>query len=633
MAIITKQQVKVILDNAPPGTTRNGILDNLLMRGYDFEGIDPALAQKRRELLLGQKKQQEDQTRGDAARGGSDSSWGDLPGHILPSLGNMAKGIGSAIIHPIKTIDAVTNAAAGGLEKGAQAIIDRIPVLKKFQNRNVPEGAPENDIKDKNTATFDAVTQFFKDRYGSLDNAKKTMINDPAGFALDLSTLFSGGSAALGGASKVAETAGAARAAEVLGKVSDVAETASRVTDPVLGATKAAELALKGSGKLAAGMTGLTTGRGAEAVETAFKSTNPKFTEMMRSEGSKADLVNTLHEGLQTLRQQRAGEYQSRLEEIGKNKTSLDMSPVITKLDEQLAKFNIKKAPDGTFDFSRSTISSNEGLKDVQGVIQTIEDWGSQPGDRTPLGLDILKRRLGDFYSDSGQARALVKSVSEEVKGILNKEVPGYSEMTRGYAQTTDLIEEVEKTFSAGGKAATETTVNKLLSSLRGDKELRSALIKQVEEATNSRGITDQIAATALNDWLPPGLAGKMFGAGGVSGSFFSPSLFMGIVTGLASLSPRIVGEFARALGWPYRQTENFIEAVNAVKRNIPGIENLTRPQIDALIFQAGRAGDIPLLPDHSKEDQMRQKNLQNMNTLNLSPEELDAKLKSTGGQ
>src|SRR3990167_9309402 len=49
-------------------------------------------------------------------------------------------------------------------------------------------------------ARFEAITQFFKERYGSKEALEKTITEDPAGFAMDVSAVIGGGGAVLKGA-------------------------------------------------------------------------------------------------------------------------------------------------------------------------------------------------------------------------------------------------------------------------------------------------------------------------------------------------------------------------------------------------------------------------------------------------
>ena len=73
---------------------------------------------------------------------------------------------------------------------------------------------------------FDATADFYKNRYGSVDNFKKTINNDPVGFLLDASTVLTAGGAAVGKVGQVGKVGKLAKAGQVIAK-------AGQLLDPV----------------------------------------------------------------------------------------------------------------------------------------------------------------------------------------------------------------------------------------------------------------------------------------------------------------------------------------------------------------------------------------------------------------
>ncbi len=63
------------------------------------------------------------------------------------------------------------------------------------------------------------VGRFYKDRYGSFENIGDTLYNDPVGAAADISTLLSGGGAALRGAGAISKASGLASAGKTLSSI------------------------------------------------------------------------------------------------------------------------------------------------------------------------------------------------------------------------------------------------------------------------------------------------------------------------------------------------------------------------------------------------------------------------------
>lgn len=84
---LNKQQVQTILDNAPNGTNKKKLLDGLIMRGYEIEGVDTNQAKS--ELGLSQPIQQEQPVQ----QTGISGTISDIPSDIKQT----AQGIGQAV--------------------------------------------------------------------------------------------------------------------------------------------------------------------------------------------------------------------------------------------------------------------------------------------------------------------------------------------------------------------------------------------------------------------------------------------------------------------------------------------------------------------------------------------------------
>lgn len=133
-------------------------------------------------------------------------SVGGFASNVLSSGTDAAKGIANMVIHPIETAKGIGKMGAGG-------VLKLIPGEQKYE---------EN---------FDALTDFFKNRYGNKQAIIDTAYEDPVGFALDLSTVLTGGGAGvtkLGNVSKI----------EKLSKAGSAISKASDVVNPMTQATK-----------------------------------------------------------------------------------------------------------------------------------------------------------------------------------------------------------------------------------------------------------------------------------------------------------------------------------------------------------------------------------------------------------
>jgi len=475
--------------------------------------------------------------------------------NIPGSAGRLVGDIFGAVTSPFKTAQSLADVASGGLQK-------LIPGKQKFEPQ------------------FDAVVDFFKQRYGSIDNIKKTVQEDPVGFAADVSAVLTGGGAAIKGAGTVAK---AGRVAKVGGAI----QRAGLAAEPINIAGKGIAIATKPirvvGGTFIRESLGITTGAGGEVIREAFKNPTREFRQALRGEVTTADVLTSAREGLNIIKQKRATAYTKQLAKVKGTKVALaePFRNLKASIDSKLAEFKVRIEPNGTLDFSKSAIGDTAEAKRVGDFIETIRAWT----DSTPEGLDILKQRLDDFYTPSGRGRALTTSISSQLKTLLRKEVPGYTKLTKEYAEATSLIKEIERTLSLKQGASVDTTIKKLMSSMRQNQEFRRSLVEQLDTLTK-RDITSQLSGTALSPGVPSGLVGRQLFAGATVGGFTGVGLGVinpVLLSGLLLASPRIVGELLRALGLGNKA----IQAVLEFMKSPIGKEILQGT------FQAGRTEDI----------------------------------------
>jgi hypothetical protein len=168
---------------------------------------------------------------GDVPRAGQEAApplaWSEVAARAGKNLGPSAKkfagDIVSAIVHPVQTLNSIDTLGKGLADKFATSI-----------------GIPRSAAGDREEeyaqagAAADAVGQFFKDRYGGVENVKRTMAEDPVGFASDLAAVLTGGELL------------ATKVPVVGSEVSRVLGTASRVVNPITTVEKAAQTVGKG---------------------------------------------------------------------------------------------------------------------------------------------------------------------------------------------------------------------------------------------------------------------------------------------------------------------------------------------------------------------------------------------------
>jgi hypothetical protein len=144
-------------------------------------------------------------------------SLGDVAEGVTENWKDSAVNLGNSLIqpfmHPVETAKTLGHLAYGLGSKAADA---------------VPGVEMDPEAKAGRESTADALGQFYKDRYGSLEGVKRAVATDPFGVAADVGAVLSGG----GGA--------AARLPGIAGKAGQVVRATGRAIDPVSVVTRAA---------------------------------------------------------------------------------------------------------------------------------------------------------------------------------------------------------------------------------------------------------------------------------------------------------------------------------------------------------------------------------------------------------
>lgn len=330
----------------------------------------------------------------------------------------------------------------------------------------------------------------------------------------------------------------------------------------------AAKLTGKAIGGVAKQFLGKTTGAGPGAIEEAVKAGEAEtpvknlfnkvvgrpveqtaFTKAMRGAIPKEQVVGDALEALKQVKDLRSNAYRSELAKLSKDKTNIDITPIQDKLKKLLSQYNIKITNDG-LDFSRSAID-RQARNSVKEIVDDVSGWGTQADDLTPLGLDTLKRRLDDFYTDSSNAGAFVTAIRNSVKDTITQSVPKYAIMTGEYASATKQIRELEKSLMLGKDKTADQILRRLTSSMRENFDMRREMV-DILGSKGGKDLAGEVAGYAMNQPLPKGLVGPLAMGGAGVASYINPS-FLPL---LATASPRTVGEFLKVFGSASREVK-----------------------------------------------------------------------------
>lgn len=419
------------------------------------------------------------------------------------------------VLHPIETATAIKNVGHGVLQK-----------------TGIMSG-------EENIPSADAVGKFFKDRYGSLEAAKKSLAEDPVGVAADLSMLLTGGAAL------------PARAGGMVGKVGQAVGAAGRAVDPLT----AVGTAVKGTGAVASELIGgLGTGTGGESVRIAAKAgyeggaPAQAFQESMRGAVPIENVVADARNAVKTMRDQRGSAYKSGMAGVAADTTALDFAVI----DKALHDAQLIKTYKG-----QNLSPSTEGI--AKKLQDTVNEWKAlDPAEfHTAEGLDALKQKIGDIRDATQYGtpeRVAADRVYHGVRNTITTQVPEYAKVMKGYEQASTQIKEIERTLSLNPNASVDTALRKLQSVLRNNvhanygkrAELADFLVK-----SGSPQLMQALAGQAMNAWMPRGLQ-KLGMQLGLEMLFAGASIApMGAASAayLPLASPRLVGEAAYYTG------------------------------------------------------------------------------------
>lgn len=311
----------------------------------------------------------------------------------------------------------------------------------------------------------------------------------------------------------------------------------------------------QGMGYLGREALGLSTGAGRDAVGEAFKAgttKNPQFIANLRGQTPVTDVLEAAQGGLQTLKNQRKQAYEQGIETTNKNQVFLDFNPIEKTFNDTLQGLTVK----GVGGVSASRVG-DKTLREIDEINKVVQEWKSKPELHTAQGLDALKRRIDDLYSNdmSKEAKSILTQTRGQVKQTIVKQDPNYAKTMRDYEESLGVERELEQALGLGDKTSIDSAVRRLQSLMRNNANTSYAYRQQLANVLkNDAGVdlAPALAGQALNSYAPRGIQQLVpsFTAGsGVMGALtLGPAGLVPLAT-LPLQSPRLVGEGVYAAG------------------------------------------------------------------------------------
>jgi hypothetical protein len=547
---------------------------------------------------------------GDGGDGGG-LGWGETLGSALINLPRSTAdelgGIWDAVTSPIQTAKSIGSLGGALLSKMGVADFDE--------------------------SSADALGQYYVNKYGSIEGFKKELANNPASILADVATVLTAGAGTvtkLGLPAKIAK----------LGRRADVAQkfvgAVARNVDPITAMTNLVTKAVpavvkatgKGTGKLATGMLGLTTGAGGDAIGEAAKigferstagaptSASEAFLEAMRNPAASADeVVQLARDAVGNLRQQASQRYIDTMARFGKNPVPLDISRVRQRIT------GIKPASYDTWKDSQGPRPSDHRAWETMN--QFVDEYAynatQNPSLLEPLALDQFKQDLFDVGSKVGgaydrDAARIAGTAYGAVKDELVKHDPLYADAMKDYENAATQAQQLESTFSLaagrGKKPNIETAGRKLAQSLRNNVNTnfgtRRTQVDELATLDPTGRLIPSLAGQALNTFEPRGLGRLTSGAAATSGlagiglnmipmAMEVPGYLSGAnLATLPLMSPRVVGEAAYYGGRGAGAVSSALEPVTSrFGQSIDRLTDLQSKYRDPLVYSGFAAQNI----------------------------------------
>jgi len=295
---------------------------------------------------------------------------------------------------------------------------------------------------------------------------------------------------------------------------------------------------------------GLTTGAGAESIKQGFRAgkeggdIGKMFAENLRKLVPQTDVLENISSNLTKMGQDLSSAYRSGMVSIKNDKSVLDLTPIQQTLKDVNDAFKFKGQ-------TKNALASEK----IDEANKAITAWNKlNPAEyHTPEGLDALKQQIGGILENidfkNTAARKAVGDIYSSIKTTINNQAPEYSKVMKDYHEGLDIINEIKRTFSQTGKAATDTQMRKLQSLTRNNVNTNyGGRLDQMNtlEQQGGKEIMPALAGQALNSAMPRGLAGQLGGVGYIGGAALTNPMAL---PAAALASPRLMGEAAYYTG------------------------------------------------------------------------------------
>lgn len=391
-------------------------------------------------------------------------------------------------------------------------------------------------LSDDPTA-WEALKNYYSDRYGSIEGFKRALRTDPASIAADVAGVLTGGATIIGTTANVAAKTSKISALSNAAKASEAFTSMAGKIDPL---SSAAAIAKKGAGltktvgeAAAIGAPARYAGTTTEAVKQAFdagKRGSTVFTEQMTGVGDAAAPVTKAEAALTELYQGRSQNYQRRM-------AALQKSEEVSFDDVDAA---INKA---------RQVGTHKGI-DISAAADVWDEVGTKVAEFRDQGLNTLEdfdamkravKTISNKYQRGTPQFKVANDVANAINDVIVEKAPVYANIMKDYRQASDTLADVKASLSIGN-VSPDVTLRKLLRTAEGRGPRGTTVLQILEKTPSGKGLGDMLAGQALSGTEASGFAASATAPAALLTG--SPE-----VLAAAAMSPRYLGEKAYGAG------------------------------------------------------------------------------------
>lgn len=368
-----------------------------------------------------------------------------------------------------------------------------------------------------------------------------------------------------------------------------------KIVSPTVGFTKGALTQAKETiapvgrliSKAPSEISGTLTGTSGETIREAFNAAYKggkdldALTKNLRSQQTSESLVNNIRNSVNTVQTNNTNQFSSMLENVGNNIVST--KGIKGSVESELKNLGVN-VKNGILDFSNSKFRT---VPEAQRKLSTMYEEIKRFGDTATINeIDTSRQALGSLLltGEDASAKTANKAITTSIDKVRSAgmKVEEYKTALNQFAENADFLDEISKSLSVGDKSTIDSAYKKIITTLKTNNEQRLKLIRELDTATDG-SLLSSIAGQQLSEELPRGLF-RQISAGIVGAGVVTGGTTTAILPALVFASPRLTGEFVRALGIGASKTNQMIKAINSVRTTLSKMYNIPEDTLYKLL-------------------------------------------------